>query len=64
MTFSSSFRALFDRVIHLSISAKKIKFFFKRYLEYEKKHGTAESVQAVKDKAVEFVEAKGAEGSS
>ncbi|RVE75742.1 hypothetical protein OJAV_G00001760 [Oryzias javanicus] len=57
-------RALFDRVIHLSISAKKIKFFFKRYLEYEKKHGTAQSVQAVKDKAVEFVEAKGAEGSS
>uniref|UniRef100_A0A3P9LQM6 Protein RRP5 homolog n=1 Tax=Oryzias latipes TaxID=8090 RepID=A0A3P9LQM6_ORYLA len=57
-------RALFDRVIHLSVSAKKIKFFFKRYLEYEKKHGTAQSVQDVKDKAVEFVEAKGVEASS
>ncbi|XP_029949686.1 protein RRP5 homolog isoform X2 [Salarias fasciatus] len=57
-------RALFDRVIHLSVSAKKIKFFFKRYLEYEKKHGTPQSVQAVKEKAVEFVEAKGTEAAS
>ncbi|XP_029924542.1 protein RRP5 homolog [Myripristis murdjan] len=54
-------RALFDRVIHLSVAAKKIKFFFKRYLEYEKRHGTPESIQAVKDKALEFVEAKGTE---
>ena len=54
-------RALFDRVIHLSLGVKKIKFFFKRYLEYEKKHGTPESIQAVKAKALEFVEAKGTE---
>ncbi|XP_028314722.1 protein RRP5 homolog isoform X1 [Gouania willdenowi] len=54
-------RALFDRVIHLSVSTKKIKFFFKRYLEYEKKHGDSQSVQAVKEKAMEFVEAKGTE---
>ncbi|KAM9792618.1 protein RRP5 homolog [Neosynchiropus ocellatus] len=54
-------RALFDRVIHLSVSVKKIKFFFKRYLEYEKKHGTPQSIQAVKEKAVAFVEAKGTE---
>ncbi|XP_037329147.2 protein RRP5 homolog [Pungitius pungitius] len=52
-------RALFDRVIALSVSVKKIKFFFKRYLEYEKKHGTPQTIQAVKEKAVEFVEAKG-----
>ncbi|KAK2815754.1 hypothetical protein Q5P01_026221 [Channa striata] len=54
-------RALFDQVIHLSVSVKKIKFFFKRYLEYEKKHGSPQSVQAVKEKAMEFVEAKGSE---
>ncbi|XP_061578811.1 protein RRP5 homolog isoform X2 [Cololabis saira] len=54
-------RALFDRVIHLSVSVKKIKFFFKRYLEYEKKHGTPQSIQTVKEKAMEFVEAKGTE---
>uniref|UniRef100_A0A3Q2DAZ4 Protein RRP5 homolog n=1 Tax=Cyprinodon variegatus TaxID=28743 RepID=A0A3Q2DAZ4_CYPVA len=57
-------RALFDRVIHLSVSVKKIKFFFKRYLEYEKKHGTPQSIQAVKDKAMEFVEAKGKDASN
>ncbi|XP_056228146.1 protein RRP5 homolog isoform X2 [Seriola aureovittata] len=57
-------RALFDRVIHLSVSVKKIKFFFKRYLEYEKKHGTPQSIQAVKEKAMEFVEAKGTEASN
>ncbi|XP_077380962.1 protein RRP5 homolog isoform X2 [Festucalex cinctus] len=51
-------RAIFDRVIHLSVSVKKIKFFFKRYLEYEKKHGTPQSIQSVKEKAVEFVEGK------
>nr|XP_023653770.1 protein RRP5 homolog isoform X1 [Paramormyrops kingsleyae]XP_023653779.1 protein RRP5 homolog isoform X1 [Paramormyrops kingsleyae] len=55
-------RDLFDRVIHLSVAVKRIKFFFKRYLEYEKKSGTAESVQAVKEKALQYVEAKGAEG--
>lgn len=57
-------RALFDRVIHLSVSVKKIKFFFKRYLEYEKKHGTPQSIQTVKEKAMEFVEAKGTEAAN
>ncbi|XP_068445534.1 protein RRP5 homolog isoform X2 [Clinocottus analis] len=57
-------RELFDRVIHLSVSVKKIKFFFKRYLEYEKKHGTPQSIQSVKEKAMEFVEAKGTEAAN
>nr|XP_040042477.1 protein RRP5 homolog isoform X1 [Gasterosteus aculeatus aculeatus]XP_040042479.1 protein RRP5 homolog isoform X1 [Gasterosteus aculeatus aculeatus] len=57
-------RALFDRVIALSVSVKKIKFFFKRYLEYEKKHGTPQTIQAVKEKAVEFVEARGNEAAN
>lgn len=57
-------RELFDRVIHLSVSVKKIKFFFKRYLEYEKKHGTPESIHVVKQKALEYVESKGAEATS
>ncbi|XP_077102303.1 protein RRP5 homolog [Siphateles boraxobius] len=57
-------RDLFDRVIHLSVSVKKIKFFFKRYLEYEKTNGTPETIQAVKQKAVEYVESKGAEAAS
>ncbi|NP_001122095.1 programmed cell death 11 L homeolog [Xenopus laevis] len=51
-------RDIFERVIHLSLAAKKIKFFFKRYLEYEKKHGSTESVQAVKEKALQYVESQ------
>ncbi|XP_062865750.1 protein RRP5 homolog [Trichomycterus rosablanca] len=57
-------RALFDRVINLSMSVKKIKFFFKRFLDYEKKHGTPESIQTVKQKALEYVESKGTEAAS
>ncbi|XP_029466152.1 protein RRP5 homolog [Rhinatrema bivittatum] len=51
-------RSIFERVIHLSLAAKRMKFFFKRYLEYEKKYGNAESTQAVKEKALEYVESK------
>ncbi|XP_026861413.2 protein RRP5 homolog [Electrophorus electricus] len=57
-------RDLFDRVIHLSVSVKKVKFFFKRYLDYEKKHGTSESIQAVKQKALEYVDSKGSEATN
>ncbi|XP_066456986.1 protein RRP5 homolog [Eleutherodactylus coqui] len=52
-------RDIFERVIHLSLAPKRIKFFFKRYLEYEKKHGNEKTVQAVKEKALKYVEAKG-----
>ncbi|KFP15304.1 Protein RRP5, partial [Egretta garzetta] len=51
-------RGIFERVIHLSLAPKKMKFFFKRYLDYEKKFGTTESVLAVKRAALEYVETK------
>ncbi|XP_064320140.1 protein RRP5 homolog isoform X2 [Phalacrocorax carbo] len=51
-------RDIFERVIHLSLAPKKMKFFFKRYLDYEKKFGTPESVLAVKRAALEYVETK------
>lgn len=51
-------RDIFERVIHLSLPAKKMKFFFKRYLDYEKKYGTAETVLAVKAAALQYVESK------
>lgn len=35
-----------------------MKFFFKRYLEYEKKYGTVETIQAVKAAALEYVQSK------
>lgn len=33
--------ALFERATHLQLPPKKMKFLFKRYLDYEKKHGDA-----------------------
>jgi len=51
-------RHVFERVVHLKLAPKKMKFFFKRYLEYEKRFGNEESVQAVKEKALEYVESK------
>ncbi|KAK9400900.1 protein RRP5 like [Crotalus adamanteus] len=51
-------RDIFERVIHLNLTAKKMKFFFKRYLEYEKKYGTVETIQAVKAAALEYVQSK------
>ncbi|XP_051002694.1 protein RRP5 homolog [Acomys russatus] len=51
-------RDIFERVIHLSLAPKRMKFFFKRYLDYEKQYGTEKDVQAVKVKALEYVEAK------
>lgn len=53
-----SHRDIFERVIHLSLAPKRMKFFFKRYLDYEKQHGTEKDVQAVKAKALEYVEAR------
>ena len=54
----SCFRQLFERVIQLKVSVKKMKFFFKKYLEFEQRHGTEESVEAVKQKATDYVESK------
>ena len=53
-----NFRQLFERVIHMNFSAKKMKFFFKKYLDFEEKYGTEEDVSAVKQKAVEYVQTK------
>uniref|UniRef100_A0A8B9T781 Protein RRP5 homolog n=1 Tax=Anas platyrhynchos TaxID=8839 RepID=A0A8B9T781_ANAPL len=51
-------RDIFEKVIHLNLAPKKMKFFFKRYLDYEKKYGTEETILAVKTAALEYVEAK------
>jgi len=48
-------RSLFERVTYLTLPPKKMKFFFKRYLDFEKAHGTAATVAHVKQRAVEFV---------
>ena len=49
-------RALFERATSLSLPPKKMKFLFKRYLDYERERGTAAGVAHVKRRALEFVE--------
>ena len=54
----ASVRNLFERTIHLDLPAKKMRFFFKRYLEYESKHGAQDRVEYVKQRAMEYVQAQ------
>ncbi|TPX37608.1 hypothetical protein SmJEL517_g00637 [Synchytrium microbalum] len=49
-------RRLFERVIQLKVSSKKIKYFYKRYLQFEKTHGTASDVEHVKASAKAYVD--------
>ncbi|KAI3446386.1 hypothetical protein Pfo_003051 [Paulownia fortunei] len=49
-------RALFERAISLSLPPKKMKFLFKKYLEYEKSIGDEERIESVKKKAMDYVE--------
>ena len=55
---ADSIRHLFDRVTSLSLSSKKMKNFFKRYLEYAKTTDDATLVDKVKEKARSYIEAK------
>ena len=56
--FLFHFRQLFEKVITMNFSPKKMKFFFKKYLDFEEKYGTEEDVSAVRQKAVEYVQSK------
>ncbi|KXZ56455.1 hypothetical protein GPECTOR_1g407 [Gonium pectorale] len=49
-------RALFERATHLHLPPKKMKFLFRRYLDYEKSEGDAAAVEHVKKRAMEWVE--------
>ena len=54
-------RSLFERATHMQLPPKKMKFLFKRFLDYEKAHGDAAGVEHVKQAAREYVEANLAE---
>ena len=51
-----AFRHIFNRIIQLGLTAKRIKFIFKKYLDFEKMHGTDDLVDKVKEQASEYVE--------
>lgn len=54
-------RSLFERATHMQLPPKKMKFLFKRFLEFERSHGDAAGVEHVKQAAREYVEANLAE---
>lgn len=49
-------RSLFERLIQMKFSSKKMKFLFKRYLQYELENGTDAQVQYVQNLVEQFVE--------
>ena len=49
-------RELFEKAISTKIKPFKMKFFFKRYLDFEQKYGSDHTVNFVKEKAVAYVE--------
>ncbi len=54
-------RSLFERATHMQLPPKKMKFLFKRFLDFERSHGDAAGVEHVKQAAREYVEANLAE---
>ena len=49
-------RNLYTRIVNLKLSSKKAKYFFKKFLEFEKQYGDQLTVQNVKDLAQKYVE--------
>ena len=56
-------RRLFGRVTASKLKAKKAKYFFKRWLEFEEKEGDDQSCEKVKARAAEYVRQQGVDKS-
>ncbi|KAA8497028.1 rRNA biogenesis protein rrp5 [Porphyridium purpureum] len=52
-------RRLFERVCSLNLSSKKMKFFLKRHLEFEREYGSPAQMQVVKQRAIAYVQTHG-----
>lgn len=50
-----SARNLFNRVITMEFKPRQMKFFFRKFLQFEATKGTEQGVEEVKQKASEFV---------
>lgn len=54
----SAIRNLFEKVTTLNLSSKKMRYFFERYLKFEREYGTKETVAHVREKARQYVLSK------
>ncbi|KAJ1668258.1 rRNA biogenesis protein rrp5 [Coemansia sp. RSA 1646] len=55
----SNARSLFERVTSMKFSSKKMKFLFKKWLGFEKTHGSEATIEHVKDRALEYINSLG-----
>ena len=51
-------RDVFNRIIQLNLNAKRMKFIFKKYIDFEKLYGDDQLVNNVKEMALKYVENK------
>lgn len=51
-------RTILERMILLNLQPKKMKLFFKKYLEFEQAHGDQQKVDRIRKKALDYVESK------
>eukprot|EP01096_Ripella_sp_DP13-Kostka_P002736 TRINITY_DN1372_c0_g1_i5.p1 TRINITY_DN1372_c0_g1~~TRINITY_DN1372_c0_g1_i5.p1 ORF type:complete len:734 (-),score=465.38 TRINITY_DN1372_c0_g1_i5:155-2356(-) len=51
-------RSIFERAATLNLSSKKMKSIFKKYLQFEKTHGNADTIQHVKQQALSYLRTK------
>lgn len=54
-------RTVFNRIVSLGLTVKRMKFIFKKFLDFEKVNGNEDSVEKVKELAAKYVESNGAE---
>lgn len=56
-------RTVFNRIVSLGLTVKRMKFIFKKFLDFEKVNGNEDSVEKVKELAAKYVESNGAAAS-
>jgi len=58
--YLSEVRSLLERCCTMKMKVAKMRFFFKRWLDFEKRWGDTESQESVRERAREFVESQAA----
>jgi len=48
---------VFNRIVGLGLTVKRMKFIFKKFLDFEKVHGSEALIESVKEMASKYVEA-------
>jgi rRNA biogenesis protein RRP5 len=54
----SAIERLFERIVDIKLTMKQARFFFKKWLAYEERHGDTKSSDYVKAKAQEYVSSR------